>query len=203
MRHACQGETRNILNNLPRSFILINFHFGRAVWDEPLAIWAQPTHSGPVVAGGISSSQRLKRSSFARRRGICDFIERLGEGHSLPNHVWEENDLPGRYKAVTLSQTGSGFSSGQPASTAIPSRVPRQMGDPSAPPEEGPQIEAHGAILGSKIPRKWAEVRRGAQNSNRRQWGPKRVASATYEFTGGEESAVGRKVAMQEVMVFL
>jgi hypothetical protein len=28
MRHACQGENHNILNNLPRSFILISFHFG-------------------------------------------------------------------------------------------------------------------------------------------------------------------------------
>jgi hypothetical protein len=28
MRHACQGGRHNNLNNLPRSLILINFHFG-------------------------------------------------------------------------------------------------------------------------------------------------------------------------------
>ena len=28
MPHACQGAIRTILNTLPRSLILINFHFG-------------------------------------------------------------------------------------------------------------------------------------------------------------------------------
>ena len=37
MGHACQWERPNIYNNLPRSLILINFHFGRAV-SELLAI---------------------------------------------------------------------------------------------------------------------------------------------------------------------
>jgi hypothetical protein len=37
MRTVVKGEIHNILNNLPRSLILIHFHFGRAV-PKPLAI---------------------------------------------------------------------------------------------------------------------------------------------------------------------
>ena len=58
MRQACQGERHNILNNLPRSLILINFHF--AIVNNQHCASGSP---GPSSCKGFSRLASLTKQS--------------------------------------------------------------------------------------------------------------------------------------------
>jgi hypothetical protein len=85
MRTVAKGEIHNILNNLPRSLILIHFHFGRAV-SKLLAI-------RPVVAE------------------ITDLIERCGTlRRAKAERAWL---FPGTYCRERRGDSGNGEQFGQ------------------------------------------------------------------------------------------
>jgi hypothetical protein len=84
MQYGCQGQSHNIYNKLGRSFILIHFHFGRAV-SRPLAITSSlivNVGDAPAIAGIGAHGQKLLQ--LDQTLSICAAISASAPSPATP-----------------------------------------------------------------------------------------------------------------------
>jgi hypothetical protein len=98
MRQACQGEGHNILNNLPRSLILIKFHF--AIVSKPTLRLGSPSSYKGFSRLAIVPLQRDSCVTATGGRYTMEFktkaaLAEWANGQTMPEIAAYDNGLPG------------------------------------------------------------------------------------------------------------